>query len=80
VYTNEHEGECFDCRKTFQKRKIKMSEAGAAIVLAFIVGTMMGIGLATTQWNLIIGATVLLFIVSCYYHRFVKSKENEHDL
>lgn len=52
-----------------------MSEAAAAIVLAFHVGVMLGIGVATTQWSLIIGAIVLLFAVAHYYHSFIKPKE-----
>lgn len=52
-----------------------MSEAASAILLAFNVGIMMGIGIATAQWSLIIGATVLLFVVAYYYHSFVKPKE-----
>jgi hypothetical protein len=52
-----------------------MSEAAAAIILAFNVGVMLGLGVATTQWSLIIGGTVLLFVVAYYYHSFVKPKE-----
>ena len=52
-----------------------MSEAAAAIVLAFNVGVMLGIGVATAEWSLIIGAAVLLFATLSYYHSFVKPKE-----
>ncbi len=52
-----------------------MSEAAAAIVLAFNVGVMLGIGVATAEWSLIIGAAVLLFAILYYYHSFVKPKE-----
>lgn len=52
-----------------------MSEAAAAIVVAFQAGVMLGIGLETAQWNLVIGAVVLLFLTVYYYHRFVKPKE-----
>ena len=52
-----------------------MSEAAAAIVLAFNVGVMLGIGVVTAEWSLIIGAAVLLFVVASYYHSFVKPKE-----
>lgn len=52
-----------------------MSEAAAAIMLAFNVGVMLGIGAATAQWSLIVGAAVLLFVIVYYYHNFVKPKE-----
>lgn len=52
-----------------------MSEAGAAIVLAFNAGVMLGIGVATAQWYLVISAAVLLFAIIYYYHRFVTPKE-----
>lgn len=52
-----------------------MSEAAAAIVLAFNVGVMLGIGVATAQWSLVISSTVLLFLTVGYYRRFVKPKE-----
>jgi len=45
-------------------------------VLAFNVGVMLGIGVATAEWSLIFGAAVLLFVTVCYYHNFVKPKEN----
>jgi len=54
-----------------------MSSAAAAIVLAFNVGVMLGIGVATSQWNLIIGAAVLLFAIVYYYHSFVKREESK---
>lgn len=56
-----------------------MSEAAAAIVLAFNVGVMLGIGVATAQWNLIVGGAILLFAVVFYYHNFVKPKENKNE-
>lgn len=52
-----------------------MSEAAAAIVLAFNAGVMLGIGVATAQWSLIIGAAVLMLVIVYYYHSFVKPKE-----
>lgn len=52
-----------------------MSKAAAAIVLAFQAGVMLGIGLETAQWSLVIGAVVLLFLTVYYYHRFVKPRE-----
>lgn len=54
-----------------------MSEAAAAIVLAFNVGVMLGIGVATVEWSLIIGAAILMFVIVHYYHSFVKPEEKE---
>ena len=51
-----------------------MSEAAAAIVLAFIVGVMLGIGVATAEWSLIFGAAALLFVTVCYYRNFVNPR------
>lgn len=52
-----------------------MSEAAAAIVLAFNAGVMLGIGLGAAQWTPVIAGALLLFLSAYYYHRFVKPKE-----
>ena len=54
-----------------------MTQTAAAIVLAFNVGVMLGIGVATAQWSLIVGGALLLFAVLYYYHNFVKREEEE---
>lgn len=47
----------------------------AAIVLAFNVGVMLGIGLVTAQWSLVIGAIILLFAILYYHHNFTTPKD-----
>jgi len=54
-----------------------MTQTAAVITLAFNVGVMLGIGVATAQWSLIIGGSIMLFVVLYYYHNFVKHEEKE---
>ena len=54
-----------------------MTRTAAAIVLAFNVGVVLGIGAATAQWSFIIGGSIMLFVVLYYYHNFIKREEEE---
>ena len=54
-----------------------MSEAGANIMLAWMAGVLLGIGVAQGAFELIAGGSALTVMTLLYYHRFVKPKEND---
>jgi len=56
---------------------LKMSEAGANIMLAWMAGVLLGIGVAQGAFELIAGGSALTVMTLLYYHRFVKPKEND---